>query len=278
MTAQAVAERNEPDTQVAVQHEQTGVSIMALVSQAVSAGLPMETIRELRTMAKEEAREIAERAFYEAMRAVQEELPQIVRDADNSQTNSRYARYETISEAIQPIITKHGFSLSFGEADSPKENHMRIICDVGHTAGFVKQYHADIPIDMYGMKGNPNKTGPHAYGSTKSYGRRYLKCDIFDVAIRNEDDDGNAAGGTVSQAADLITPEQVKELQALIVRSKGTVEKFCQLGKIESIPDLQAVHFDAAKAMLMDRIRKIEERANSVDPKAQFDRMEAGRD
>ena len=135
------------------------------------------------------------RSFNEAMRAAQAAMPQVVADADNDQTRSRYARYETVSAAVQPIITEHGFSLSFGEEDSPKPNHLRIVCDVAHVGGYTKRYHGDVPFDMAGIKGNVNKTPTHAYGSTKSYGRRYLKLDIFDIAIKGIDDDGIAAGG-----------------------------------------------------------------------------------
>lgn len=219
----------------------------------------------------------AQKAFFAAFSAAQKEMPQVVRDADNKQTNSRYARYETISDAIQPVITKHGFSMTYGEADSPKENHLRTTCTLMHEAGHSKDYYSDIPIDMYGMKGTVNKTGTHAYGSTKSYGRRYLKLDIWDVAVKNEDDDGNAAGRVSPIQQDTISEAQVAELLTLIERSKGTVEKFCQLGKIETVPELLAVHFEAAKAMLMERISRIEAKAKpAVDPNAQFDQMERG--
>lgn len=218
----------------------------------------------------------AQKAFFAAFSAAQKEMPQVVRDAVNDQTRSRYAKYETISEAIQPIIAKHGFSVTYNEGVADKENHMRILATLMHEAGHSKEYHTDIPIDLYGMRGNPNKTGPHAHGSTKSYGRRYLKLDIFDIAVKNEDDDGNAAGAAPIQQ-ETISEEQVAELLTLIERSKGTVEKFCQLGKIEAVPDLLAVHYDAAKAMLLERINRIEAKAKpAVDPKNQFDQMEKG--
>lgn len=250
-------------------------AILSVIERmALSQDIDPDRVERFMAMYERMEAQKAERAFFAAFSAAQAEMPQVVRDAVNDQTRSRYAKYETISEAIQPIITKHGFSMTYGEADSPKENSLRITCTLMHEAGHAKDYHADIPIDMYGMKGNPNKTGPHAYGSTKSYGRRYLKLDIWDIAVKNEDDDGNAAGRSVEP--EKVSEAQVKELLGLIERAQTTVEKFCERGKIEAVPDLAAIHFDAAKAMLMDRIRKIEARQATADPNAQFDRMEKG--
>lgn len=186
----------------------------------------------------------AEQAFSAAMKAAQAEMPQVLRDAKNTQTNSRYARYETISEAIQPVITKHGFSLSFGEDASPKDGHIRIVCDVMHEAGHTRRYHADIPVDNVGMKGSVNKTATHAYGSTKSYGKRYLKCDIFDVAVTDQDDDGNAAGTPG------LTEEQVGTLIELLDSVGASREEFCAWAKVEKLSQIPAKDFPKAVAAI----------------------------
>jgi hypothetical protein len=71
-------------------------------------------------------------------------------------------------------------------------SHYRVTCTVSHTAGITKDYHADVPTDMHGIKGTQNKTATHGWGSAMSYGRRYLKMLIYDVKLT--DDDGKAAG------------------------------------------------------------------------------------
>jgi hypothetical protein len=50
--------------------------------------------------------------------------------------------------------------------------------------------HADIFADTKGPRGTPNKTATQGFGSTMSYGRRYLKALMFDLVIAGEDDDG----------------------------------------------------------------------------------------
>lgn len=207
----------------------------------------IDKMQRLMDLREREMNRIAQQQFNEAMKAAQAEMPQVVRNATNDQTRSKYAKYETISEAIQPIIAKHGFSLSFNEGTTDKQNCIRILCDVMHEGGHTKQYHADIPLDAVGMKGNANKTATHAYGSTKSYGRRYLKMDIFDVAVKDEDDDGNSSSPEVVER---INEEQLQTLRRLIEETQSDIAKFCQLGKIEALPDMLVRDFEPAVRLL----------------------------
>src|ERR1700761_8151430 len=59
-----------------------------------------------------EARD-AENAFNRSMMAAQAEMKPILKDSENEQTHSKYAKLEKIDRAIRPIYTKHGFALSF---------------------------------------------------------------------------------------------------------------------------------------------------------------------
>jgi ribosomal protein L37AE/L43A len=50
-----------------------------------------------------------------------------------------------------------------------------------------------MPADGKGAKGNDVMTKTHAAGAAGSYGARYLLKGIFNVAIGENDDDGNGA-------------------------------------------------------------------------------------
>lgn len=232
----------QPEVVTAPAESATLINIIDRVSQMKD--LDVQKLKELLDMQERITDRNALVAFNAAMKAAQAEMPQVVRDAKNTQTNSRYARYETISEAIQPVITKHGFSLSFGEDDSPKANHIRIVCDVAHEAGHTKRYHADIPVDNVGMKGSVNKTATHAYGSTKSYGKRYLKCDIFDVAVTDQDDDGNAAGTAG------LTEEQAGTLIEMLDSVGAPHAEFLAWAKVERLSQIPAKDFQKMVAAI----------------------------
>lgn len=241
-----VAKREEGGEVVAMSES---ASVMEIISRAASdPNVDIDKMERLLAMRERMLDREAEQAFNEAMREAQAEMPQVVRDAKNEQTRSRYARYETISRKMAPIIAKHGFSLSFGTAESPLPNHYRITCRASHVAGHSRDYFADVPSDMVGMKGNQNKTATHGFGSTMSYGKRYLKTLIFDVSLTDEDDDGNRA---VSQ--ERIGPEQKAELIALIQETNTDTAKFCQFLCVGSLDDIFAAHFDSAKAALLKK-------------------------
>lgn len=192
----------------------------------------------------------AEAAFNAAMGTAQAEMPQVTRDAVNDQTRSRYARLETISKAMNPVITRHGFAMSFGTADCPLSGHYRITCDVSHREGHTRRYHADIPSDGVGMKGTANKTATHAFGSTMSYGRRYLKTMIFDVSATNEDDDGQGAG---RQAEETISEEQVMAIREMLEATDCPVGKYLEFAKLERLEDMPVSAFENAMLRLRQR-------------------------
>jgi hypothetical protein len=135
----------------------------------------------------------AETAFNAAMSAGQKQMRPVAADADNPQTRSRYASYAALDRALRPIYTDHGFGLSFDTGDSPHELHVRVLCLVTHAAGHSRIYHVDMPADGKGAKGGDVMTRTHATGSALSYGMRYLLKMIFNVAVGEDDDDGNDA-------------------------------------------------------------------------------------
>lgn len=178
---------------------QQATGLAAVLQQALM--MPEQGVDRLERMwimHKEMQDRDAARAYADAMKACQKEMPAIQKRGKNKQTNSRYALLEDINRLITPIYTRHGFSLSFGTDRSELPDHVGIVCDVMHDGGYSKTYTYDAPIDNVGIKGEKNKTTTHGRGSAISYGRRYLVMMIFNLTI-GDDDDGNAAGENEQQ-------------------------------------------------------------------------------
>ena len=135
----------------------------------------------------------AEEQFNAAMSAAQADMRPVTADADNPQTKSRYASYAALDRALRPIYTRHGFALSFDTGDAPHELEVRVLCYVTHEGGHKRTYRLDMPADGKGAKGGDVMTRTHAVGAATSYGARYLLKAIFNVAVGEEDDDGNSA-------------------------------------------------------------------------------------
>lgn len=200
----------------------------------------------------------AERQFNQAMNAVQAEIQPVVRDAENKQTNSRYAKLETIDAAIRPIYTRHGFSLSFNQAPAAVAGNIRITCRCSHAGGHTEMFEREEPADIMGPKGAPTKTVLHGAVSTETYLRRALTCGIFNVQLRNQDDDG-VLGGTR-----FITTEQAEQLEALIKETGTDRARFMEHFGTASISNVKADDFAAACNMLHEKARRQRQRAGAA--------------
>lgn len=186
----------------------------------------------------------AEAEYNAAMARVQAEIRPIAADAENPQTRSRYASYAALDRALRPIYTKEGFALSFGTGEGAAELHVRVTCHVSHRDGHSRDYHFDMPADGKGAKGGDVMTKTHAAGSAASYGMRYLLKMIFNVAVGEDDDDGNTA------ALPTITVEQCCLLDDLIAEVGADKAKFLRYLKVRTLEDIPAQAFKDAMAAL----------------------------
>jgi hypothetical protein len=171
-------------------------TLLAMISRAAhDPETDVEKLERLMMMYERIEAKRAETAFNDAMMMALSKVGRIAADAVNSQTRSNYATYAKLDRVLRPIYTECGFSLSFDTGPDAPPDHVRVICYVSHKAGHSRTYHADLPADGKGAKGGDVMTKTHAFGSGVSYGMRYLLKMIFNVAVGEEDDDGNAASG-----------------------------------------------------------------------------------
>ena len=148
----------------------------------------LERLMQMRERAVE--REAASE-FNNAMSDVQARMRTIGADANNPQTRSKYASYGKLDSVLRPIYTNGGFSLSFDTGKDAPEGCVRVLCYVSHKSGHSRTYHVDMPADGKGAKGGDVMTKTHAVGAGMSYGMRYLLKMIFNVAVGEDDVDGN---------------------------------------------------------------------------------------
>jgi hypothetical protein len=220
--------------------------INVIARAAADPNTDVDKLERLLAMQERVLEREAEQRFNVAMREAQEEMGPVLKNKSNKETHSTYADLEQVSKLMDPIIYRHGFSMSFGTSDCPYPNHYRVTCDVSHTGGFSKHYQADVPVDNTGPKGAQNKTMTHGFGSALSYGRRYLKMLIFDIATT--DDDGRAAGN-----GGPINAEQLAVINGLCDAVKADKIAFCKYLKVDSLRDLAAFHYNDAIHVLTQK-------------------------
>lgn len=157
-----------------------------------------------------------------------------------------YALWEHIDEAITPILSEHGFALTF-RSGVTGDGKITVTGVLSHRDGHSEETTITLPHDSSG-----SKNAVQAVGSSTSYGRRYTATLLLNICTKGEDDDGQAAG-----ASGLITEDQCEKIFDLIKSTKADTAKFCSFMGVASIPDIKAKDFDRAMHALNLKNQKI---------------------
>lgn len=201
---------------------------MSLLSIALQNNAAIDVIERLAALQEKAMARDAEVQFNEAMNRAQAEIGRIAPDLENPQTRSRYASYSALDRVIRPVYVKEGFSLSFDTADSGKDEMVRVLCYVSHRDGHTRRYQVDMPADGKGAKGGDVMTKTHATGAAMSYGMRYLLKSIFNVAVGEDDNDGNSNGELLEAIEWLENAKDQEELTRLYRQAYAKFEAWPQ--------------------------------------------------
>jgi len=119
----------------------------------------------------------------------------------------KYAPLEEIDKVLGPLLAREEMDLSY--SDEPQsDGRIMIRGRLKHLpGGHYEDSFMAAPLDTSGGKNNVQ-----AVGSSNSYLRRYVACNIFNIVVVGDDDDG--AGGPM-------TEEQVDEILELIKKAKA---------------------------------------------------------
>jgi hypothetical protein len=171
----------------------------------------------------------------------------------------KYAPLEEIDKHLRPLLAEEEMDLSY--SDEPAEGGaIRIRGRLKHLAGgHYEDFFMSAPPDTSGGKSNVQ-----AVGSTNSYLRRYVACNIFNIVVVGDDDDGN--GGTIDEAQSRIIlalikkakvgPKFLKYMKARSVEEAGSLKA--------AVATIAARDYRKAVSTLEEQIAKAE--ASRADP------------
>jgi hypothetical protein len=225
---------------------------MDMVYHVVQSGQPIEVVREMMALSREIKQEQAREAFDRAIAGAKSEISPIVRNA-TGHNSKRYADFSAIARTVDPILSKHGLSYRFKTSQTDK---ISVTCVVSHEQGHSEETTLSGPADASG-----SKNAIQAIGSTLTYLQRYSLTAALGLAAAN-DDDGRAAGKSEDDLRK-ISPEQVRTILDLLDETESDVEKFCEIGRIDSVPDMLASQYESAVRLLNQKKAKMPQRAAS---------------
>jgi len=227
------------DGTLATREQEPATSLIEVISRAASdPSVDIEKMERLMQMHERIQAKQAESAFNVAMSAAQAEMRRVSADATNPQTRSDYASYGKLDRVLRPIYTKHGFSLTFSDGETQKPEHVRVTCLVRHVGGHKETHWKDMPADGKGAKGGDVMTKTHAAGAAQQYGMRYLLKGIFNVAIGEDDNDGN-------EPEECLSEEQIANIEALLSEVGANKGAFLKWAKVSSLSEIPAANYDA---------------------------------
>lgn len=175
---------------------------IVLANKVIDSGKSIDEIGKLLDMAESFNKNRAEEAFARDLALVQSKIGRIFKTKKNEVTNSRYTPFEDVLAATTPVVTDHGFSMSFTEEDCPKEGECRFVLVLLHRQGHSRRYQLDMANDDTGMKGGATKTRVQGKASSTSYARRYLTYMALNVETGENDRDGNPPPADVPYTKD----------------------------------------------------------------------------
>ena len=158
----------------------------------------------------------AETAYNSALSAMQTELPEITERGEiknkNGGVQSKYALWEDVNKTIKPILSRHGFALSFRTGNDG--NKIVVTGILSHAAGHSASSVFALPVDTSGSKNEVQ-----GLGSSTSYGKRYVASALLNLTSRGEDNDGAGNG------EDKLSEQQIADFKASIDGAHGVAEK-----------------------------------------------------
>lgn len=237
---------------VAVVKEKEPKSLLEVILQAakdprVDVG-KMSTLMEMR---REEEKRQAEIIFNNALADAVAELPPIVKDAKGDR-NIRYASLVKVSNALDPLLRKYGFTLSFFVNETAHPDLLSVVGELRHRAGHRMQYPQPMMVSNTGPAGKPIMSKGQSVGAAVSFAKRYIKVNIFDIRIIDE---GDAAAVVELEA---LSMDEVIALQKHMTKAKANTEKFCEYFGIAAVPELPKAKLPEATRILDRMIREFE--------------------
>lgn len=255
MSKNAIAERVETPPA-----ENEATTIIQIIEKAVTNPMfNVENMERLLLMQERILDRQAKASYTQAMVTMKPKLPVIDRkgkieirdkiDKNKINQSTPYALWEDIDEGITPILSEHGFALTF-RSGVAQDGKITVTGVLSHRDGHSEETTITLPHDSTG-----SKNAVQAVGSSTSYGKRYTATLLLNLRTKGEDDDGKAAAGPPK-----VTDDEAKLLEDKIRATGANLAKFLLFFGIEALADLPSARYDEADAMLRKKSIKRNEK------------------
>ncbi len=170
----------------------------------------------------------AEKQFAAAFIKLQAEMPRITADKEvpDREGNIKYkfAPYETIMDAVQPLLQKYGFTVTFSMTF--EEGRVIQTCTLQHIGGHSKSNQFACRVGQ----GPPKSSEAQGDGAASTYAKRFALCNALNITIESDTD----AQLDVRLEGDLISSDKVQYLKEQVKEVGYKEESFLKLAGVDS--------------------------------------------
>lgn len=183
----------------------------------------------------------AERDFNAAFVALQKDIPVIVATSVIP-NRGKYERFEDVMNVVKPLLTKHGFSVSFSM--DIKDNRIVETCHLSHVAGHSRQ-------NSFAVRaGGKADSDTQADCKAATTAKRNALLNALNIVIRQdcltEENDASIEGDPNAK----ITPAQADELERRVHLSNSSIPAFLKFAGATTFKDIPARKYNDLDAML----------------------------
>ncbi len=207
-------------------------SVAMMLQKVIDGGITNENVAALESLVglydRMQAKN-AEREFSAALADLQAETIRVQAtksvDVRDGVPRYKFAPYEEIMRTVQPMLTRHGFSVTF---DTKVEgDRLNSICTLTHKSGHSRSNQFAVRFSK-----PPGSSDPQGDMSTKNYAKRGAFCDCLNISIEH-DDDARMIGQPIGSALAGDLAARVEEVGA----DREAFLKFAGAKEFEEISD-----------------------------------------
>ncbi len=217
-------------------------SVALMLQKVIDKGITKDNVTALESLVglydRMQAKN-AEREFSAALVELQGETISVQAtksvDVRDGVPRYKFAPYEEIMSVVQPMLTRHGFSVTF---DTKIEgDRLNSICTLTHKSGHSRSNQFAVRYSK-----PPGSSDPQGDMSTKNYAKRGAFCDCLNISI-SHDDDARMIGQPIGKAL-------ADDLEARVKAVGSDVETFLKYAGASKFEDISDEKWETLDTML----------------------------
>lgn len=226
-----------PDSQLAVSTS----PVLQMMQAITDKGITQENVAALTQLTALYERmqdKDAERQFAAAFTDLQADLPVIVASSDIPK-RGKYERFEDVMHQIQPILTRHGFTVTFSQGSDGER--VKQTCRLTHKSGHFKE-------NSYSVRTGRADDNTQADTKASTTAKRNALCNALNIVIRQDclqDEEGDAR-----MEGECVSRDQAETLRNLVTETRSDGAAFLKWAGAKTYEDIQASAFDRLLATL----------------------------